>query len=107
MIVNNFHCFPGYQAGHLTTVTILFGSVLFLKCTGSCSRYISVIYICNIYNIYNIYNLCCRVTLPLFLSLALYSLAPFAHWISLSSLLENTNVTDTVSSTAPGTSRLY
>ena len=38
------------------------------------------------------------MTLPLFLSLALYSLAPFAHWISLSNLIENTNVTDTVSS---------
>ena len=75
VIVNNFDCFPQHKALHLVTVTALFGSVLYLKTKTSSGS---------------------RVSLPLFLFMALYSVAPFAHWVSLSHLQTNTNITDTV-----------
>lgn len=75
VIINNFDCFPHHKAVHLVTVTALFGSVLYLKTKTSSGS---------------------RVSLPLFLFMALYSVAPFAHWVSLSHLQTNTNVTDTV-----------
>jgi len=75
VIVNNFDCFPQHKAVHLVTVTALFGSVLYLKTKTSSGS---------------------RVSLPLFLFMALYSVAPFAHWVSLSHLQTNTNVTDTM-----------
>jgi len=75
VIVNNFDCFPHHKAIHLVTVTTLFGSVLYLKTKTSSGS---------------------KVSLPLFLFMALYSVAPFAHWVSLSHLQTNTNVTDTM-----------
>ena len=75
VIINNFQCFPQYKVVHLTTVTILFGTVLFNKYKGVGGT---------------------RVSLPMFLSLALYSVAPFAHWVALSQSIENSNVTNTV-----------
>ena len=74
VIINNFTCFPHYQNIHLAVVTLLFGSVISLKYSGAT-----------------------KVSLPLFLSLALYSIAPFLHWVQLSHFIENTNVTNTVS----------
>ena len=37
-----------------------------------------------------------RATVPLLVSLVLYSALPLAHWVSLASLLEVTYVTNTV-----------
>jgi len=74
VIINNFQCFPQYKVVHLATVTTLFATVLYYKYKGGGSR----------------------VSLPLFLTLALYSVAPFAHWVSLSHFVENSNVNDTV-----------
>ena len=37
-----------------------------------------------------------RATVPLLVSLVLYSALPLAHWVSLASLLEVTHVTNTV-----------
>ena len=37
-----------------------------------------------------------RATVPLLVSLVLYSALPLAHWVNLSSLLEVTHVTNTV-----------
>ena len=79
VIINNFSCFPHYQSLHLAVVTILFGSVIFLKSFGSS------------------YGPTQKASLPLFLGLALYSIAPFIHWVQLSHFIENSNVTSLVS----------
>ena len=79
VIINNFTCFPHYQTIHLTVVSLLFGSVISLK------------YFSNS-------NPKSKVSLPLFLALALYSVAPFLHWVQLSQFIENTNVNTGVSS---------
>ena len=62
---------------HLGLVTIMFGTVLFMKSRSGPDQK-------------------AKVSLPLFLCLALYSVAPFAHWVSLSHLVLNTNITNTV-----------
>ena len=78
VIINNFTCFPNYQTIHLTVVTILFGSVIGLKFLSSSEPH-------------------SKVSLPLFLTLALYSILPFLHWIQLSPFIENSNVNTVVS----------
>ena len=82
VIINNFSCFPHYQNLHLAVVTILFGSVIFLKSFGAS------------------YGPSQKASLPLFLGLALYSIAPFLHWVQLSSFIENSNVTSLVGRTS-------
>ena len=79
VIINNFTCFPHYQTIHLTVVSLLFGSVISLKYFSSSDPK-------------------SKVSLPLFLALALYSIAPFLHWVQLSQFIENTNVNTGVSS---------
>lgn len=79
VIINNFQCFPGHQTVHLAVVTILFGTVLFMKYWNSGHK-----------------SPKSQVSLPLFMALALYSVAPFAHWVSLSNLIVNSNVTNTM-----------
>ena len=81
VIINNFQCFPGHQTVHLAVVTILFGTVLFIKYWNSGHK-----------------SPKSQVSLLLFMALALYSVAPFAHWVSLSNLIVNSNVTNTVMS---------
>jgi len=77
IIINNFQCFPVYRGLHLGLVTIMFGTVLFMKSRSGPDQK-------------------ARVSLPLFLCLALYSVAPFAHWVSLSHMVLNTNITNTM-----------
>ena len=77
IIINNFQCFPMVRLTHLSLVTILFASVLWLK--------------------YKPRSGSSKVSLPMFFTVALYSVAPFGHWIQLSPSLENSNVDSTVS----------
>jgi len=72
IIINNFQCFPMVRMGHLSIVTLLFGSVLWLK--------------------YKPRSGSPKVSLPMFFTVALYSAAPFGHWIHLSPSIENSNV---------------
>jgi predicted membrane channel-forming protein YqfA (hemolysin III family) len=82
IIVTNFSCWPTWLVAHLAAVSLLCWLVLRLeRCTGSGggngsggkrSR---------------------TVVLPLFLALALYAVAPFAHWIVITSSLAHSNVT--------------
>jgi len=72
IIINNFQCFPMVRMGHLSIVTLLFSSVLWLK--------------------YNPRSDSPKVSLPMFFTVALYSAAPFGHWIHLSPSIENSNV---------------
>lgn len=76
IIVNNFQCFPVYLLAHLSLVTTLFASVLWMKYRPRSSP--------------------SKVSLAMFLTLALYSIAPFGHWIQLSPFIENTNVSPTM-----------
>ena len=77
IIINNFQCFPTVRLTHLSIVTILFTSVLWLK--------------------YKPRSGSSKVSLPMFFTVALYSAAPFGHWIQLSPSVENSNVDSTVS----------
>jgi len=76
IIINNFNCFPSIRLLHLILVTLLFGSVLYLKYSPASSN--------------------TKVSLPLFFSVAIYSVAPFTHWIHLSQEIENSNVDSTM-----------
>jgi len=76
IIINNFQCFPVVRTTHLTIVTALFGSVLWLK--------------------YKPRSGTSKVSLPMFFTVALYSAAPFGHWVHLSSSVENSNVDSTM-----------
>ena len=78
IIVNNFQCFPMVRLAHLSLVTVLFGSVLWMKYKPRTRSGPS------------------RVSLPMFFMVALYSVAPFGHWIQLSPSVQNTNVDSTV-----------
>lgn len=78
IIVNNFQCFPMVRLAHLSLVTVLFGSVLWMKYKPRARSGPS------------------RVSLPMFFMVALYSVAPFGHWIQLSPSVQNTNVDSTM-----------
>jgi len=72
IIINHFQCFPLVQLSHLSVVFLLFGSIFYIK--------------------YSPWTSSTKVSLPLFFSVALYSVAPFGHWIHLSFSIENSNV---------------
>jgi len=76
IIINSFQCFPVVRTAHLSIVTVLFSSVLWLK--------------------YKPRTNSSKVSLPMFFTVALYSIAPFGHWVLLSSSLENNNVDSTM-----------
>jgi len=76
IIINNFQCFPMFRLAHLAFVTALFGSVLWMKYRPKSSS--------------------SKVSLPMFMTMALYSVAPFGHWIQLSHSILNTNVDPTM-----------
>ena len=76
IIINSFQCFPVVRTAHLSIVSVLFGSVLWLK--------------------YKPRTNSSKVSLPMFFTVSLYSVAPFGHWIVLSSSLADNNVDSTV-----------
>ena len=76
IIINSFQCFPVVRTAHLSIVSVLFGSVLWLK--------------------YKPRTNSSKVSLPMFFTVSLYSVAPFGHWVVLSSSLADNNVDSTV-----------
>jgi len=74
IIVTNFSCFPAWQCCHLAAVSTLFALVFYKKWQASQEAKGGV-------------------QLYLFLALAVYAVAPFAHWISISPSLLNHGVT--------------
>ena len=76
IIVTNFSCFPAWLTCHLAAVSLLCSLLLLVKLArGGKTRQRR------------------RAELPLFLGLALYAVAPFAHWIVITSSLAQNPVT--------------
>jgi predicted membrane channel-forming protein YqfA (hemolysin III family) len=87
LIVTNFSCFPAWLTCHLAAMSLLCGLVLAVRggggegekgagTAGGATR---------------------RVVVPLFMGVALYAVAPFAHWIVITESLAQNNVTQQAS----------
>ena len=72
VIVTNFACFPAWLTCHLVAVSLLCCVALLVKWAGEGKGR--------------------GLVVPLFLAVALYAVAPFAHWIVITSSLAHNNV---------------
>ena len=73
VIVNNFHCFPQQKNLHLFVLTGLLVSALFLKVRALITGVVS------------------RVTLLMFLFLAIHSVVIMAHWVHIAQHMANSD----------------